>query len=158
MKSKTVQQAAYQEVVEAKHSASAWAQTVGGILLVDGYTNFLSNQTARKTADDPVREAIAILGTARPERWLRAGEWADVASSLGLIKRLVPPGDHDTAAGRERGIGKVLSAHREEMFDIETESERFKLRLTKTRKRLDGEEAKTYYCFKVLQKETLPDM
>lgn len=142
---------------ETTHSASAWARAVGGILLVNGYIDFLSNQTARKTADDPVREAIAILGTARPERWLRAGEWAEVASSLGLVKRLIPPGDQDTSAGGERGIGKVLSAHRDETFVIETESERFKLRLSKTRKRLDGEPAKIRYCFNVLERAPLPE-
>ncbi len=141
----------------AKHSASVWAKTIGGILEVNGFGAFLGNYGTRRTMDDPVRDGLGILGAARPDQWLRPGEWATVASQLGVAKKILPPGDQDSHAAKERGIGKVMSAHQDETFMLETEGERFKLHLAKSRKRLDGEPAKVRYRFTVLEREPLPE-
>lgn len=143
--------------MDAKHSSSAWAQTVGGILLANGYSDFLANYEERKTADDPVRDGLAILGAERPDQWLRPGDWAVLAGRLGLVKRVIPAGDRDSHARHECGIGKVLTAHLGETFTTETESERLKLLLEKSRPRLNGRGPRVHYRFKVLEREPLPE-
>ena len=52
-----------------------WAQVIGGILRVNGFEDFLGNYSVRRTADDPVRRALALLGAARPNEWLPPGDW-----------------------------------------------------------------------------------
>ncbi len=90
---------------EVKHPFSTWAKTVGGILKVNGFTDFLANYGVRKTADDPLRKGLAILGAERPKQWLRSAEWAKLIVVLGLTKAVIPPGDQDSDAGRVRGTG-----------------------------------------------------
>lgn len=46
---------------DVRHPFGPWAKTVGGILKVSGFTDFLSNYGSRKTADDPVRRGLGIL-------------------------------------------------------------------------------------------------
>lgn len=147
--------------VTITHPMSGWAQTVGGILKVNGFADFLANQRARRTADDPIRRAIAILaaecpGKARPPR-----EWADVAVELGLAKTLFSSADRDTDAGRERGIGLVLSRHLEETFEVEIEKhgERLRLHLRLQggfRRWQTGKNPHTRYVFNVVEQEVLP--
>src|SRR5262249_33750738 len=45
----------------AKHAFSDWAATVGGILIVGGFEDFLANYSLRRTADDPLRKALGLL-------------------------------------------------------------------------------------------------
>ena len=99
-----------------RHPFKAWARTVGGILSANGFTDFLANYGTRKAADDPLRRGLGLVGAFRPDEWLSAGEWAEVAASLGLVKVVVPEADRDSGKGRERGMGVVLSAHRGEVF------------------------------------------
>ncbi|MFK8112247.1 MAG: hypothetical protein AB8B91_08585 [Rubripirellula sp.] len=133
------------------HPFSVWAQTIGGILDVSGFSNFLGNYGERRTADDPLREALGILGCAHHDEWMRPQDWADVIAKLGLTKRLIPTGDQDTPAGRRRGTGVVLSAHRDETFLFETESTLLELKLLKCRKRFNGEPS-VCYRFNVLKR------
>lgn len=51
----------------AKHPFTVWAQTVGGILMVSGFADFLGNNARRRTADDPLRKALGLLGAYRPD-------------------------------------------------------------------------------------------
>jgi hypothetical protein len=141
-----------------RHPMTEWAQTVGGILQVAGLPDFLANYGMRKVADDPLRRAIGLAGAARPGEWLRPGEWARVAVQLGLAKDIVPDGERDTDAGRERGIGVVFSAHRDETFHAETDAAIVKMRLEKRRCRWEpGAEAETRYRFVVTAQESLPE-
>ena len=114
-----------------RHPFTEWARTIGGILMVNGYTDFLGNYSLRKTVDDPVRQALARLGASSPGQWLRAADWAKQVVTLGLVKMVIPEADRDSDAGRERGIGVVLSNHQDETFRVETEDERLTLRLEK---------------------------
>lgn len=140
-----------------RHPFSEWAKTVGGILMVNGYKDFLGNYSLRKTADDPLRRGLGLLGADRPGEWLRADAWARLAGNIGVAKVVIPEHDRDTDQGRERGIGVVLSAHRDETFDVETDEERLTLRLEKLRRRFDGAEPTTRYRFVVLDKTMIPE-
>ena len=141
-----------------RHPFGAWAQTVGGILEVNGFADFLANYGQCSTEDDPVRDALGLLGAAKRNEWLPASRWAQEVARLGLIKRLIPDADRDTVEGRQRGIGVVLSAHRDETLHAETEDERLTLRLERSRRRFSrGEEPSTRYQFIVLERETIPE-
>lgn len=124
---------------DVRHPFSVWAKTVGGILKVNGYTDFLANYGVRKTADDPVRRGLAILGAAKPNEWLPSSDWAKLVVDLGLTKTVIPPGDQDSEAGRVRGIGVVLSAHESETLVADSEDQRILLRLEKKRGRWGGQ-------------------
>jgi hypothetical protein len=141
-----------------RHPFSAWAETVGGILQVNGFDDFLANYGQCGTEDDPVREALGLLGAARRNEWLPASRWAQEVARLGLAKRLIPDGERDSSEGRRRGIGVVLSAHRDETLHIEAEDERLTLRLEKARRRFNrGEQPSTRYRFRALARETIPE-
>jgi len=72
-------------------------------------------------------------------------------------KSVIPEADQGTERGRERGMGVVLSAHREETFHAETDKEELSLQLHKARRRFqEGEEACTKYMFKVLSRKGIP--
>ena len=141
---------------DIRHPFSEWAKTIGGILQVSGYQSFLANYHERKVADDPQRRALGLLGAARPDTWLRAGEWAQLVAELGLTKTLIAEADRESEPARARGMGVVLSAHREETFRGETEDERIETRLLRARRRFEGGEASTRYRFEILSREPLP--
>ncbi len=94
-----------------KHSMTPWARTIGGILMVSGFKDFLGNINARKAADDPIQEALAILGTVRPGKALRPAEWAKFIVDEGLAKKLLPPNERDTEKSRARATGVILSKY-----------------------------------------------
>jgi hypothetical protein len=141
---------------EVRHPFSVWARRVGGILRVNGFGNFLANYRARKTVDDPLRHGLGLLGAQAPDRWLQATAWARFVSDLGLVKSLVPPADQDSEAGRARGLGVVLKAHRGETFQAETDDEQLTLRLEWRRGRFEGSEVQVRYRFVLLEREQLP--
>jgi hypothetical protein len=142
--------------MRVRHPATAWSRTIGGILIVNGFSDFLANATIRKTADDRVRRGLGLLGAARPGRWLRTADWAGLTAALGLVKAILPEADSDL--GRERQMGLLLTGHREEIFVVESEDRRLALRLKKARRRFDaGEEPTTRYLFEVLGEEEIPE-
>lgn len=112
-----------------KHPMSRWARTIGGILMVNGFTDFLSNYGTRKTADDPIRESLAILGAAKPGKRLRPMQWAKTAVRLGLAKILFSPVERDSAKGQERAIGVVMKRHLDVLFEAASETKRYRLQL-----------------------------
>jgi len=141
-----------------QHPFGPWAQVVGGILMANGFSSFLGNYSLRKTADDPVRKGLGLLGVARPGKWLRSAEWARLATNLGLADAVIPEADRNSDLGRERGIGVVLSAHRDETFHVETEDRRTVLRLERARRRFEeGRDPSTRYRFVVLREEVIPE-
>jgi hypothetical protein len=142
---------------EVRHPFSVWARTVGGILRVNGFRDFLANYGVRKTVDDPLRKGLGILGAAHHKnRWLQASDWAKFATDLGLVKAIIPPADQDSEAGRARGIGVVFKAHRDETFESETEEHRLRFRLEKRRGRFDGSDVQVRYRFVLVDQEALP--
>ena len=143
---------------DVHHSFDEWAKVIGGILLVNGFQDFLANYEIRRTSHDPLRFGLGVIGAKNPDQWRRPSEWANDAVELGVMKSVIPEADQGSEKGRERGMGEVLSTHRNETFHAETESETLTLRLKKARRRFDaGEEPSTRYCFEVLEREPLPE-
>ena len=140
-----------------KHPMSRWAKTIGGILMVNGFTDFLANYGTRKTADDPVREALAILGAAKPGTTLRPKQWAEHAVKQGLAKTLFSPVERDSEKGRERGIGVVMKKHLDVTFEASSETTRYRFRLEGGFRRWDrGKSPHTRYVFMILNEEEIP--
>lgn len=132
---------------DVRHPFSVWAKTVGGILKVNGFTDFLANYAVRKTADDPVRRGLAILGAKKPNEWLPSSDWATHVVTLGLIKTVIPPGDQDSDAGRVRGIGAVLSAHESETLTFDDDEKHLVFKLERKRARYGEKEPHLRYRF-----------
>lgn len=140
-----------------RHPMTPWARAIGGILKVNGFKDFLANYGARKTADDPIRESLAILGAAKPGKTLRPMEWAEAAVKLGLAKTLLSPNERDTPKGRERAIGIVLKRHLGSTFHAQSETTRYRLRLEGGFRRWKpGNNPHTRYVFTVLEEEAIP--
>jgi hypothetical protein len=140
----------------AKHPMTPWARIIGGILKVNGYSDFLGNYHTRMVADDPLREALGILAAAKPGKELRPSEWAKVAVEQGLAKTLILNHERDTEKGRERAIGVLLSRHLEETFEAKTETMRLRLRLDGGFRRwVKGQNPQMRYVFKVMEEESL---
>lgn len=139
-----------------KHPFTEWAHTIGGILRMNGFSDFLANYSLRRTVDDPLRRALGLLGAAQPDAWLRADAWARLAVSIGVDSIVIPPADRGTDSGRQRGIGVVLSAHQDETFEVATEDEILTLRLEKARRRFEGDDPSTRYRFACLSREAVP--
>jgi len=139
---------------QVRHPFTEWAQVIGGILMVSGFDGFLDNYGTRRVADDPLRHGLGLLGAARHEEgWQRPDFWATETGTLGLVKQIIPPGDQEGKEARKRGIGVVLSAHRGEVFEAETETERLHLTLEKKRGRFDEKDVHVRYQFVVAHRE-----
>ena len=144
------------------HPMPEWAQNIGGILKVNGLTDFLANRQVRRTVNDPIREAIGILGSASPGKPLRPSGWADLTVREGLANTLFSQADRASAKGRERGIGVVLKRHLSVTFVAEREddgAERhwWKLRLDGGFRRWEtGKNPQTRYIFHVLEEGDVP--
>ncbi len=165
-----------------KHPFSTWAQVIGGILKANGFTDFLGNYGERKAGDDPIRHRLGLLGAAHLEAvedrtddqrlgvedfgpgldngWRRPGDWATLAVDIGVIGDLVSAGDRQTDAGRARGVGSLMSRHRDETFSITTDRRQYKLKLQRARRRWppgdDAKRASTLYRFAVVGSEPIP--
>ena len=124
---------------DARHPFSMWSKTIGGIVQTSGFPDFLANYGTRKANDDPVRKGIGLLGTAKPNEWLRPSTWATLATDLGVMKMVIPDTDRENDTSRARGIGVVLSALEQEVFVVETETETAAFKLEKRRARFGGE-------------------
>ena len=139
---------------EVKHSMSQWAAVIGGILKVNGFTDFLGNSGERRATDDPIQEALVILGAAKPGKLLSPMEWAKVAVEQGLVKTLIPPNERDTEKGRERAISKVLRPLVGVTFLAASDSMTYRLLLEGgTRRWTPGKNPCTRYIFTVLSEE-----
>lgn len=140
-----------------KHPMTRWAKTIGGILKVNGFGDFLANYGCRKTSGDPVREALGILGAARPGKRLRPKEWAKLAVHLGLARTLFAPNERDTEKGRERAIGVIFKRHLEVVFEVSSERKRFRLILEGGFRRWTrGKNPHTRYGFTIIKEEAIP--
>jgi len=138
-----------------RHPFTPWAKTVGGILMVNGFQDFLANYGNARPRRSSA-SGLAVLGAARPDEWLRPEEWAKLVGQLGLVKTIIPVADQENATGHARGIGVVFLAHRKETFEGETQTHKVRLTLEKARRRSDGGEACVKYRFSVSNSEEIP--
>ena len=141
-----------------RHSMTPWAKTIGGILRVNGFMDFLGNAKVRHSADDPVQEALGIVGAAKPGRALRPGEWAKIIVDEGLVKTLMPPNERDSERARTRAAGVILKKNLEATFLGHTETKVYQFRLEGGLRRwVTGKNPHVRYVFTVLQEESLPE-
>jgi hypothetical protein len=142
--------------LSVRHPFTDWARTIGGMLRANGFTDFLGNYSARKTADDPIRRAIGLLGTESPRTWLAATDWAKKVVDLGLVRVLIPEADRENEKSVARAVGILFSAHLDETFAVETEDARLSLQLQRARRRFENGVSSTRYQFEVLSQTALP--
>ena len=78
------------------------------------------------------------------------------AENRGLTRRLMSYVDQENFESERRRMGIVLSAHRDETFQAQTDSEALALQLQRGRRRTEpGEEAHVCYRFEVIERCTL---
>lgn len=130
-----------------KHPMGPWAQTIGGILAVNGFTDFLGNYSATRAAADPVREAIGVLAFYAGDKPRRAGDLARIVVRQGLAKTLLAGVDTTSDAACQRTIGVILSPYVGESFTVATAEERITYRLSKQQGRFDGQHPHFRYIF-----------
>lgn len=140
-----------------EHTFTDWSQTIGGILKLAGFEHFLENYGTRKTQDDPVRLALGLMGISCPDTWLRSEDWVLTCQENGLIKRLIYDADRESMESRKRFLGIVLSAHRDETFEVETEDDIVVLQLKKARRRFNYGKPTTRYQFIVRDRQPIPE-
>ena len=148
------------------HPFTQCAQTIGGILKINGFEHFLANFSLRKSEDDTESQSMGLLGATFPSAggegttagggWLAPGDWARRAVDSGLVPYLIDAADRGSDKGRERGMGCVLSRHVDETFYTTTDEESLVLRLEKARRRFVGSKASTRYRFLILERKPLP--
>lgn len=142
----------------ARHPFSVWARTVGGILMTNGFTDFLANYGQRRETADPVRHGLVLLGAEQHgEAWHRPDHWARLAVRLGVVKQVIPPADQESAEGRKRGVGVVLAAHRDETFTVETEAEVLTVKLERRRGRFGEDQPHVRYRFSVIDRRVVSE-
>lgn len=137
------------------HSRTEWAKTVGGILAVNGYEDFLGNLATRRTTDDPVRSALALLATELPaaEQWMTPVYLLGAVTEFGLTGRLIPKDDRESPASRQRALVKRLNAHADETLEVEDESGRFRLE----RKRTEGDDGRQLNVYRFVRLDSGAD-
>jgi hypothetical protein len=136
------------------HPCTEWAHVIGGILMVNGVEGFLDNYADRRVADDPIRSSIAVLGSHLLDKCLPISEVVAEVIRLGLTNPLVPQNERSAHEAQKRGLGKVLGAHLDEKFVVQSEDEedeRVVFRLEKVRRRFKDGKAESRYGFFVVE-------
>jgi len=142
---------------KVRHPMGPWAQTIGGILMVNGCKDFLANYSATRSAADPIREALSILAFHAGKSPKRAGEMAKIAVTQGLAKTLLPNADSSNEAACQRAMGITLSPYVSESFTARTASERITFRLKKQEGRYDERHPHFRYSFEEIGREAVKD-
>lgn len=140
---------------QVRHPMGPWARTVGGILLANGYTDFLKNYSATRSAADPIREAISILAFFAGKEPKRTGVLAKIAVTQGLAKTLLPNVDSSNEAACQRAMGVTLSPYVGETFSARTATERITYRLRKQEGRFGEPHPHYRYLFEEIGREAI---
>jgi hypothetical protein len=137
-----------------RYPMAPWAQTIGGILMVNGFTDFLGNYRTTRAAADPVREAIGYLAFYAAQEARAKGMKALPTTDLGklvadkaLDKVLLPGVDSSNRAACEREIGRRLTPYAEDTFTAPTATETITYRLVKKADRWGGKNVSYRYVF-----------
>ena len=138
-----------------RHPMGPWAQTIGGILQVNGFTDFLLNYNATRAAADPVRESIGILAFYAGSERRRSLDLAKLAAQQGLAKTLLPGVDTGNEAACQRAIGVTLSPYVGETFTARSATVRVAYRLKKTEGRFGSPTPHFRYSFEEVKREAV---
>jgi hypothetical protein len=129
----------------ARHPMKQWAETNGGILKVNGFEGFLDNWQFQRSANDPLREALALLADgSQAGQWLRVGDLVKTARKLGLERDLMDSRHTHNDKAMERQLGVVLTAHRDETVHADTDDGRKSFTIQKDRNVSTGALATVY--------------
>ena len=142
---------------DVKHPMGPWAQTIGGILMVNGFKEFLANYSDTRSAADPIREAIGILAFHAGKQPKRAAEIARIAIAQGLAKVLLAKVDTSNDSACEREIGIKLSPFHDEIFSVRTASEQIVYRLRKQKGRFSVGKPHFRYSFEEIGRTPITD-
>jgi hypothetical protein len=130
-----------------RHPMGVWAKTIGGILRVNGFTDFLANYSATRVAADPIREAISILAFHANSEAMRARDLAKLIVSQGLAKTLLAGVEPNNEPACERAVGHRLKGYVGETFMVTTPTETISYRLLKQNRRWEEEHPHFRYTF-----------
>jgi hypothetical protein len=137
----------------ARHPMGPWATTVGGILLVNGFNDFLGNYSATRAAADPIRVDLGTLAFHAGPGPKRAGELAKLARTLGLARTLLAGADLHNEESCQRQMGVVLSRFLGETFNASTASHTYTYKLRKEKARWGGWSPHFRYSFEVISRD-----
>jgi hypothetical protein len=140
-----------------KHPMGPWAQTIGGILMVNGFKDFLANYSTTRAAADPIWEALGILAFHAGQEPKRAGEMAKIAVSQGLAKTLLGGAESANEAAYQRAMGVLLSPYVGETFAARSASERITYRLKRQQGRFGEAHPHFRYLFEQIGREAVND-
>lgn len=130
---------------DVKHPMKEWARTIGGILKVNGFEDFLGNWQFQRSVNDTVRESLAIVANAsKPDVWLRIRTIRETAEQEGVIKQLLESRHRESESAMERQLGKLLSSHRDETIHLSTDEGVRSFKIRKTRNEKTGQMATVY--------------
>jgi hypothetical protein len=142
-----------------KYPMAPWAQTIGGILMVNGFTDFLGNYETTRAAVDPIRENIGYLAfyasqeaKAKGMKALPTVELGKLVADQALDKVLLPGVDSSNRSACEREIGKRLSPFDRETFTAPTATENIIYRLLKKSNRWGGKNTSFRYVFEEVRR------
>lgn len=138
-----------------KHPMGPWAQTIGGILMVNGFKDFLANYSTTRAAADPIREALGILAFHTGPEPKRAGELAKIAITQGLGKILLAGADSANEAACQRAMGVMLSPYAGETFTARSATERVSYRLKRQQGRFGEAHPHYRYTFEEIGREAV---
>ena len=142
-----------------KHPMREWAQTIGGILKVNGFAEFLGNWGFQRAVNDSEREALAIIANSESlgaKPWLRVGEIVKVALTEGVVGNLMDPQHRESERAMERQMGVLLSTHRDETLHLETDDGVRTWVIRKDRRNDSKGQLATVYRFEPVQPATDP--
>ncbi|MBM3740825.1 MAG: hypothetical protein FJW39_34195 [Acidobacteria bacterium] len=140
-----------------KHPMGPWAATIGGILMVNGFSDFLANYSTTTALADPIREALGILAFNAGTEFLRPGELANVAVAQGLGKTLLPGVDQKNEAACRMAMGKALAPFIGETFRARTATEQMTYRLKRQQARFHGMPPHFRYAFEEISRVPVTD-
>jgi len=140
-----------------KHPMGPWAQTIGGILMVNGFKDFLANYSTTRAAADPIRESLGILAFHTGKEPKRAGELAKIAVTQGLGKILLAGADSANEAACQRAMGVMLAPYVGETFTARSASERIIYRLKRQQGRYGEAHPHYRYTFEEVGREGIND-
>jgi hypothetical protein len=138
-----------------------WAKVIGGILMVNGFKDFLGNYSATRFAADPIREALGILAFHNAGVPKRTAELVKSAVKEGLIKTLLPGVDQAVEGAAVRALGHFFKKYAGEAFVIHTPSEtgweKITYRLYKRQGRFGEQHPHHRYFFEEISREAVTE-
>ena len=140
-----------------RHPMGPWAATIGGILMVNGFSDFLANYSPTRAVADPIREDLGILAFSAGDEFQRVGDLANIAVAMGLQKTLLSGVDPRNEAARQRAMGRTLAPFVGETFTATTASDRILYRLKRKQGRFEEQYPHFRYAFEEFSREPVTE-